>query len=66
MSQKKNYNEKSVTDLLKKNPDIKVNIVNKSLEIVIDSDRIGNSTWGKIDYLAKVHGYTVTRVPKKK
>lgn len=54
----KQYDEKHVTDLLKRNTDIKVNTTSKTITTVRDSSKVGNGSWGKIDYLVKVHGYT--------
>lgn len=63
---KKEYNEKYVVDILRKNQDIRINEGNKTIEISYGFDKLGNSTWGKIDYLEKVHGWTRSYLPEPK
>lgn len=58
----KKYDEASVVRTLAKNPDIEIDGIRKLIEVVIDSTNVGNGSWGKIDYLSKVHGYIVMRV----
>lgn len=69
MAKKRAYDETSVVRSLSKKSSINVNIINKTVEIVKNSTDIGNGSWGKIDYLHKVHGYVpvfVTSIGKKK
>ena len=54
---KKEYTEQSVIRSLSKNNDIIVNTKDLTIETLKDSTSIGNSSYGKIDYLCKVHGY---------
>lgn len=58
------YDEASVVRAISKNPDVKVNSVGKSktIEVVRNSTYIGNSTWGKIDFLTKYCGYVMVFV----
>lgn len=56
---KKNYDEAKVIRIISKKRDIRVNGVNKTIEVVKNSTEIGNGSWGKIDYLCGVHGYVV-------
>ena len=56
------YNEFSVVKIISRNRDIKVNTHEKTIQIVANSTNIGNGTYGKIDYLTKVHGYVVIKV----
>lgn len=58
----KNYDEASVVCSLTKKASIRINAVNKTIEVVRDSADVGNSSWGKIDYLCKVHGYVYSFV----
>lgn len=53
----KNYDEVSVIKSLSRKASIRINSVNKSIEVVKDATDVGNGSWGKIDYLCKVHGY---------
>ena len=69
MAKKNAYDETSVVRSLSKKSSINVNTVNKTVEIVKNSTDIGNGSWGKIDYLHKVHGYIpvfVSSINKKK
>lgn len=69
MAKKNAYDETSVIRSLSKKSSINVNTINKTVEIVKNSTDIGNGSWGKIDYLHKVHGYVpvfVTSIGKKK
>lgn len=59
MTKKKSYDEVSVIYSLSKKNSIQINTVNKTIEIVRDNIEVGNGSWGKIDYLRKVHGYVV-------
>lgn len=53
----KKYDEASVIASISKKASIRVNNVSKVVEVVRDSADVGNGSWGKIDYLCKVHGY---------
>lgn len=53
----KKYDEVSVVKALERKSDISIDKVNKTIEIIKDSNEVGNGSWGKIDYLVKVHGY---------
>lgn len=59
---KKPYTERDVINSIRRNQDISIDTVNKTINILINSTNIGNSTYGKIDYLVKVHDYIVVRV----
>lgn len=54
----KHYDENGVLRSLKRNPAIKV--FNGCIHIIEGTAFVGNGTWGKIDYLCKVHGYHVS------
>lgn len=56
---RKHYDEASVIRSLSKKNSIQINPVNMTIEVVKDSTDVGNGSWGKIDYLQKVHGYVV-------
>lgn len=57
---KKPYDETSVIkSLLKKRNSIKIDSVNKTVKVNSDHNEVGNKSWGKIDYLRKIHGYIV-------
>lgn len=53
----KNYNHYDVVKALQKTQGVSVDIINKSVGIAKDTSKIGLKSWGKIDYLCKVHGY---------
>ena len=53
----KKYDEVSVVKALERKSDISIDKVNKTIEIIKDSNEVGNGSWGKIDYLVKVHRY---------
>ena len=53
----KKYDEASVISSLSKKASIRINRVSKVVEVVRDSADVGNGSWGKIDYLCKVHGF---------
>lgn len=59
MAKKIAYDETSVVRSLSKKASIQVNPVNMSIEVLKNSTDVGNGSWGKIDYLRKVHGYVV-------
>ena len=60
MTKKRAYDETSVIRSLSKKNSIRINTVNKVIEIAKNATDIGNGSWGKIDYLHKVHGYVYT------
>lgn len=53
---KRPYDEVSVLRVLSKNRAI--NIVGRNIEVDSTQESVGNGTWGKLDYLRKVHGYS--------
>lgn len=54
----KHYDEKSVVRELGKKASVRINVVTKTINITRGYNDLGNSSWGKIDYLCKVHDYT--------
>lgn len=56
---KKEYNEIDVARILNRNKDVSVDTHNKTITYDRNNSSIGNGSSGKIDYLVKVHGYTV-------
>ena len=63
------YNEADAIKALNKKNGISINKVGKAITIDKTNNNLGNSSWGKIDYLTKVHGYVVifaTELGKKK
>lgn len=66
MSRKRFYDEASVIKAISKKNSINVTKSGtlKVIEIVKNSTDVGCGTWGKIDYLTKVHGYVVCFVTK--
>lgn len=56
---KRNYDEASVVRSLSKKNSIYVDTVNHVVEVMKDSTDVGNGSWGKIDYLCKIHKYIV-------
>lgn len=54
---KKSYDEVNVVKRLSKKASINIQSWNKTIEIKKDNTDVGNGSWGKIDYLVKVHGY---------
>lgn len=59
MSKKIAYDETSVVRSLSKKSSIQINSVDKTIEVLKNSTDVGNGSWGKIDYLRKIHGYVV-------
>lgn len=51
------YNENKVIRDLSKNNNVRINHVDKTIQVVRNSNTVGNKSWGKIDYLTKLHGY---------
>jgi hypothetical protein len=62
MAKKRAYDEVSVVRSLSKKNSISINTVNMTINVLKDSPEVGNGSWGKIDYLRKVHGYVVVFV----
>lgn len=63
------YNEVDAVKALNKKNGISINKVGKAITIDETNNNLGNGSWGKIDYLIKVHGYIVvftTELSKKK
>lgn len=54
------YDEVTVVRELCKNP--AVTISDKTISVIKDNNLIGNSFWGRIDFLTKYCGYTLTQV----
>nr|DAG95411.1 MAG TPA: hypothetical protein [Crassvirales sp.] len=54
------YDEVTVVRELCKNPAVTIN--GKVIGIIKDTNLIGNSFWGRIDFLTKYCGYTLTQV----
>lgn len=61
---KNHYDEASVIRSLSRKNSININTINKTVEVVKNCNDVGNGSWGKIDYLIKVHGYTTMFVGK--
>lgn len=69
MTKKKSYDEASVIRSLSKKNSIHINRSNMTIEIVKGNTELGNGSWGKIDYLRKIHGYVcvfVAAIKRKK
>ena len=56
---KNHYDEASVIRSLSRKSSIKINSIEKTIEVVKNNNEVGIGSWGKIDYLTKVHGYVV-------
>ena len=52
---KRSYDEVSVLRILSKNKSIEIS--GKGIYVNTSNNNIGNGTWGKIDYLCKIHNY---------
>lgn len=76
---RKHYSEDEVIRVLSRKNDIRVNSFKKEIQIlsnkiftqrgdIIDNPAkkfdLGNGSWGKIDYLVKVHNYHTCKVSK--
>lgn len=61
---KTHYDEASVIRSLSRKNSVHINSVNKTIEVVKDNNDVGNGSWGKIDYLTKIHNYVVLFVSK--
>lgn len=57
MTKKVSYDEVSVAKSLSKKSSVSVNTNTKTVTIKKGATDVGNGSWGKIDYLCKVHGY---------
>lgn len=55
------HTEEKVLRILRKNPDVRVNVSDKIIVIKKDSSRIGNKTLGKLDFLVNYCGYMVSK-----
>jgi len=55
---KKPYDEVGVVRIISSNKGC--TIQGKNITVDDSKPTVGNATWGKIDYLVKVHGYSVT------
>lgn len=53
----KKYDEAKVIRALNKKGTVNIDTINKVVEVVKNATNLGNGSWGKIDYLCKVHGY---------
>ena len=60
----KNYTADYVINILNRNPNVYVDPIHQTIEIVRDADTIGNHSWGKIDYLVHYCNYVVIKVGK--
>lgn len=58
MTKKVSYDEVSVAKSLSRKSSVSVNTNVKVITIKLGATDVGNGSWGKIDYLCKVHGYT--------
>lgn len=60
----KHYDEVSVVRALSRKSSIRIttNGLYNHIQILKDATDVGNGSWGKIDYLTKVHGYIPVRV----
>lgn len=54
---KRKYDEASVVRALNKKQSIKVDTVNRVVEVQKNATDVGNGSWGKIDYLCHYCGY---------
>lgn len=57
MTKKVSYDEVSVAKSLSRKISVSVNTNIKVITIKEGATDVGNGSWGKIDYLCKVHGY---------
>ena len=62
MSKRKDYDEASVIRIIERKGSVAVYPDNKVIEVSKTATDVGNGTWGKIDYLQNVHGYSVLMV----
>ena len=57
MTKKVSYDEVSVAKSLSRKSSVSVNTHTKAITIKEGATDVGNGSWGKIDYLCKIHGY---------
>nr|DAL20001.1 MAG TPA_asm: hypothetical protein [Bacteriophage sp.] len=57
MTKKVSYDEVSVVKSLRKKNSISIDANTKVITVRKKATDVGNGSWGKIDYLCKVHGY---------
>ena len=62
MARKKSYDETSVLRSLARRKGVNVNYSSKIIQVWKDATDVGNSTWGKIDYLTHYCGWFVSVV----
>lgn len=62
---KKHYDEASCVRSLSRKSSIRFTQLgtDKCIQVLKNHTDVGNGSWGKIDYLRKVHGYLVSFVP---
>ena len=60
MAKKKSYDETSVIRNISRRKGININYSSKVIEVHKDATDVGNSTWGKIDYLTHYCGWFVS------
>lgn len=60
----KSYDEVNVVRILSRKSSIRITTNGKCnyIQILKDATDVGNGSWGKIDYLTKVHGYVFVKV----
>lgn len=56
---KKSYNEYDVIRILRRTGGIKIDESTKTITVLTNAPKVGNGTYGKIDYLTNYCGYTV-------
>lgn len=62
MAKSSNYDEVGVIRILEAKQGVHVDKGKLLIQVLENATGLGNGTWGKLDYLRKVHGYTVTMV----
>ena len=60
----RNYDETKCVNAINRKPSVQVTLADKLIEVVKESPDVGNSTWGKIDYLCNYCGYRYIMVSK--
>lgn len=62
----RNYDEAKCVSSINTNPNVQVTLSNKLIEVIKNPTNfpIGNTTWGKIDFLCHYCGYTLCMVSK--
>lgn len=58
---RKTYTEEEVLRSLSKKNSVQVNKSQSTINISTNKGDLGNGSWGKIDYLTKVHGYRIIK-----